>query len=151
MSAGALDGGGGEMLRSGTVVLADAGASHRGMRSPSAELSLDANETELAEATASSDEEPEELVQAASSRRGVSLRAPGTMKAQALSPPSDTTPEYPGYALQGHYSGVQEVVVIKGRFVISASDDYDIRVWDFGSKKQEHFPEHVHVGRKSNC
>ena len=149
MSAGALDGGGGEMLRSGTVVLADAGASHRGMRSPSAEFSLDANETELAEAT--SDEYPEELVQAASSRRGVSLRTPGTTKAQALLPPSDTIPEYPGYALQGHCSGVQEVVVIKGRFVISASDDYDIRIWDFGSKKQEHFPEHVHVGRKSNC
>ena len=151
MSAGALDGGGGEMLRSGTVVLADAGASHRGMRSPSAEFSLDANETQLAEATASSDEEPEEFVQAASSRRGVSLRTPGTTKAQALLPPSDTIPEYPGYALQGHCSGVQEVVVIKGRFVISASDDYDIRIWDFGSKKQEHFPEHVHVGRKSNC
>ena len=89
--------------------------------------------------------------QAASSRRGFSLRTPGTTKAQALLPPSDTIPEYPGYALQGHCSGVQEVVVIKGRFVISASDDYDIRIWDFGSKKQEHFPEHVHVGRKSNC
>ena len=38
-----------------------------------------------------------------------------------------------GYALHGHCSGVQAVVVLKERFVISASDDYDLRVWDFGA------------------
>ena len=44
-----------------------------------------------------------------------------------------TETEYPGYALQGHSSGVQAVVVMKDRFLISASDDYELRVWDFSA------------------
>jgi WD40 repeat protein len=39
---------------------------------------------------------------------------------------------YIGYALQGHSSGVQAVAVLKDRFLVSASDDYSLIVWDFG-------------------
>ncbi len=37
-----------------------------------------------------------------------------------------------GYALQGHSSGVQAVAILKDRFLVSASDDYSLIVWDFG-------------------
>lgn len=40
---------------------------------------------------------------------------------------------FAGYALHGHGSGVQAVAVVKERFLISASDDYDLRVHDFGA------------------
>ena len=59
---------------------------------------------------------------AASEKRGV--MAEGT---------KGVTTEYPGYALQGHSSGVQALVVLKDRFLISASDDYELRVWDFSA------------------
>ena len=62
---------------------------------------------------------------AASEKRGV--MAGGTRGVRGV------TTEYPGYALQGHSSGVQAVVVLKDRFLISASDDYELRVWDFSA------------------
>mmetsp|Transcript_12020 Transcript_12020/g.28734 ORF Transcript_12020/g.28734 Transcript_12020/m.28734 type:complete len:594 (+) Transcript_12020:260-2041(+) len=41
-----------------------------------------------------------------------------------------------GYALQGHNSGVQAVALVRDNYIISASDDYELRVWDFGDHRE---------------
>mmetsp|Transcript_22710 Transcript_22710/g.35547 ORF Transcript_22710/g.35547 Transcript_22710/m.35547 type:complete len:143 (+) Transcript_22710:559-987(+) len=41
------------------------------------------------------------------------------------------------YALCGHNSGVQAVVVAMGRLLISAADDYEIRICDFDPQRMD--------------
>ena len=60
-------------------------------------------------------------------RNRVSVAATGDLHGNG----SATAPAQ-GYALSGHNSGIQKVCVIGNR-IVSASDDYELRVWDFAA------------------